>query len=323
MSDADFDTLWREKLEPALAAKEIERRRAVRSFVMALSVGAALAAAGFMLIASLDDDVGALIMLPILVMIMAGAFGYNGLRKLSREIKQTLLDAIAGAYGLRYAEKPSSPARFSEFRGHGLLPHYDRTSFEDHFEGEIHGSDFELYEAHLETRHRTKNGTRWVTRFRGVLIRIDFPRNVEGVTVIVRDKGWFNALEGLTRGMGDKKLKRIGLVDPKFEDIFQVYGDDQVMARYMLTPSFMERLLELETALSGKQVRAAFDQHLGGGELLIAAETGDRFEPGSMFKPLADKARFRTLEEELRLVTEIIDLLVEPATDRMGDTPSA
>jgi hypothetical protein len=323
MSDADFDTLWRDKLEPALAGKEVERRRAVRGFVMALSVGAALTAAAFMVIASLGDDVGGLIMVPIVIMIISGAVGYGGLRKLSREIKQTLLDAIADAYGLRYAEKPYAPARFSEFRGHSLLPHYDRKSFEDHFEGAIHGADFELYEAHLETKHRTKNGTRWVTRFRGVLIRINFPRNVEGVTIIVRDKGWFNAFEGLTRGMGDRKLKRIGLVDPKFEDVFQVYGDDQVMARYMLTPSFMERLLELETALSGKKVRAAFDQHLGGGELLIAAETGNRFEPGSMFKPLADPERFKTLVEELRLVTEIIDLLVEPATDRLGDTPPA
>jgi Protein of unknown function (DUF3137) len=74
----------------------------------------------------------------------------------------------------------------------------------------------------------------------------------------------------------------------------------------------MERLLALETAVKGKKVRAAFDERQGGGELLIAVETGNLFEPGSLFKPLDDETRVRTLLSEIELVTGMLDLMVRP-----------
>jgi len=40
-------------------------------------------------------------------------------------------------------------------------------------------------------------------------------------------------------------MKRVGLVDPVFEKIFEAYGTDQVEARYLLTPTFMQRLVRL------------------------------------------------------------------------------
>ena len=220
---------------------------------------------------------------------------------------------VAEALDLSYMEKPAEPARFQTLRDYDLLPSYNRRHFEDCFSGERQGCDFELYEAHLEQRRRSNKRTYYVTVFRGVIIRITFPRKVEGVTVITRDNGWFNGLAALGRSMGGHDLKRIGLVDPKFERIFEVYGDDQVLARYMLTPSFMERLLKLEEDLRGKRVRAMFDAHSGEGELLIAAETGNLFEIGSMSKPLADQSRVQALVGELTQVLGLIDLLVRPA----------
>ena len=71
--------------------------------------------------------------------------------------------------------------------------------------------------------------------------------------------------------------------------------------------------VRIKRALKGKKVRAAFDEDSGKGELLIAAETGNQFEAGSMFKPLADQSRVRKIVEEIGLVTEIIDMVVRPA----------
>lgn len=219
---------------------------------------------------------------------IGAAVGNIPVSRLARRVKTRLNTAVAGALGLRYAEKPDEPARFETFRHYGLLPSYSRRALEDHFAGARHGCDFELYEAHLEQKRRSKKRTYYVTVFRGVLIRISFPRRVEGVTVITRDQGWFNGLAAPGRSAGGRKLERIGLVDPEFERIFEVYGDDQVLARYMLTPSFMERLLALEEALDGKRVRALFDEHSGQGELLIAAETGNFFEIGVDEPPARD-----------------------------------
>lgn len=308
----EMEAIWREDLSPFLAEREQRRKQAVGNIIVGtgLGVAAGLTAAAILLTFGLFPfAMFALIGLPI----AGGAIGSTKLNALRKEIKQGLLDKLAEASSMRYALKPPEPARFDVFREHGLLPHSDRRSFEDHFIGERHGSVFELYEAKLEQRRRDNKRTYWVKVFQGLLVRIEFPRTVEGVTVITRDKGFFNMFESWGRKtFGSKKLERVGLVDPKFEKIFEVYSTDQVMSRYLLTPTFMERLLALEAAVEGKKVRAAFDERQGGGELLIAVETGNLFEPGSLFKPLDDEARVHTLLEEIDLVTGMLDLMVRP-----------
>ncbi|MFW5660333.1 MAG: DUF3137 domain-containing protein, partial [Oceanicaulis sp.] len=260
----------------------------------------------------------------VLLAALVMGWGWAPLGALRSELKAGLNTRVAESFGLTYAARPPRPAGCRELQAFGLLPGADRTSFEDHFAGETHGADFEVYEAHLEQRRRTRNRTYYVTVFRGVIVRIGFPRTIEGVILVARDMGVFNAFEGWgarTFGRAGRKLDRIGLVDPKFERLFEVYGTDQVMARYILTPSFMERLLKLEALLEGSNVRCVFDETLaegaGRGELLIAAETGDKFEPGSVFKPLAEKERVRTLYEEIALIEQIVTTLVEPA--RLGE----
>jgi hypothetical protein len=311
--DERWEALWRDTLEPWLQGLEGERRKAVARRRIWIAGGLA---AGIALGAVLWSQTGDMPFMLIAIgagVAIGAVVGNRRVSQLAKRVKTRLNTAIAEALDLRYAEKPAEPSRFRTFRDYDLLPSSDRRAFEDHFSGEREGCDFELYEAHLEQKRRSNKRTYYVTVFRGVLIRITFPRKVEGVTVITRDMGWFNGLGALGRSFGSNKLERIGLVDPRFERIFEVYGDDQVLARYMLTPSFMERLLALEEALHGKHVRALFDADSGQGELLIAAETGDFFEIGTMSRPLADQSRVQSLVGELTQVLGLIDLLVEPA----------
>ena len=319
-----FDQLWTDELQPWLAQRELEYRAMVRRGrkfgVIALGVSLAILAIGSLILAA--DRTQMLIGLAVALLIAGAAWitGSSGVGELSKQIKHEVLKHLAGIFDLKYASKPENPARFSRFQQLGILPTATRQNFEDHFSGHRHGTDFELYEAHLEQRHTrvvtTKGGTRtetyYVTVFHGALIRINFPRKVEGITVVTRDQGWFNGLGGGQKIDG-RKLKRVGLVDPKFEDIFEVYGDDQVLARYMLTPSFMEILLALETALKGTGLCAAFDANSGEGELLITAQTGDQFETAGMSNPVPDRETVERILEELRLVTEIVEMVVKPS----------
>ena len=319
----DLDAIWAD-VEPWLAERETRRKTAVKRFAsaVALAVIGGLAVGGAVVLVGLEHP------FPLIAgaLFAFGAVSWGGypLGKLRKEIKLGLNERLAGAFGLRYTAKPVSPARFDAFTSHGLVPRGDRRSFEDNFAGEAHGAEFELYEAHVEERRRSKRRTYYVTIFRGVLIRIRFPRTIEGVTLITRDKGVFNMFEGWAKKtFGSRNLDRIGLVDPSFEELFEVYGTDQVMARYLLTPSFMERLLKLEEALKGKNVRAVFDETLaegaGEGELLIAAETGNQFEPGTLFKPLADRQRVARLHAEFSLVEDVVETVVAPARFEDGE----
>lgn len=305
--------LWTETLEPWLAGLEKDRKRYILLRWRWTAGGTALALVVAGVLAWQNVEAVPIVMALVLGPFLGYMIGSHALHAMSKRIKAELNTKIAGALGLAYSPTPYAPSRFDRLRDFGLLPSSDRRRFEDHFAGERDGCEFELYEAHLEQRRRSKKRTYYVTVFRGVIIRINFPRKVEGITVITRDAGWFNGVQSFARGFGAHKLERIGLVDPAFEKAFEVYGNDQVLARYMLTPSFMERLLALETSLKGKNVRAAFDEDSGEGELLIAAETGNLFEVGSMSKPLTEPGRFNKIVEELGHITGLIDLLVAPA----------
>jgi len=316
MTTSELDSLEAE-LEGWLAEFEARRKDVVRrSVIGSIAAGAvAIAAVAVVGLLGWNGDIGLIAGIALGMVIFAAANA--PVAKLRRELKHGLNERLAAEMGWRYSPTPAGATHFSAFRSHGLVPHHDRRSFEDGFSGRLHGAEFELYEATLKQRRRSKNRTYYVTVFRGVLLRLHFPRTVEGVTLITRDKGWFNGLTRLGKSLGGGGLERIGLVDPTFEKTFEVYGTDQVMARYLLTPTFMERLLDLERLLEGKNVRAVFDEALspedGEGELLIAAETGNKFEAGSVFTPLTGGGRVRALYEELKLIEQIIDTVLAPA----------
>ena len=56
----------------------------------------------------------------------------------------------------------------------------------------------------------------------------------------------------------EEPMNRVILEDPKFRKRFKVYSSDQVEARYLVTPAFMERLYNLKTAFGSKNVKCSF-----------------------------------------------------------------
>jgi hypothetical protein len=230
-----------------------------------------------------------------------GVFAYAPLQTVATDTKRQSLTAIAESVGCGYQLNGFEPQALASFKELGLLPGCDRENFEDCFTGTHHGCPFAFYDGHLEKRVKTKNGERWDTVFRGQLIRVAFPKKFDGTTIIRRDRGMFNFMQ---RWMSS--LQRVGLGDSRLEKAFEVYSDDQVEARYLIHPVFMERLLELETKFSGKDLRGAFVE----GNLLIAIEGGDKFEVGTMFSNLNDIARARTILGDITGIMHVVDAVL-------------
>jgi hypothetical protein len=140
------------------------------------------------------------------------------------------------------------------------------------------------------------------TVFRGLMCGFSFPKRFRGRTVITGDKGAvLHWLEGLVR-----KEERVHLEDPRFEAVFDVYATDQVEARYLLTPGFMERVLGLAERVGAGRVRLAFDaEHL----LLALDVRRDSFDIGSLFRPAGDPARVQMLLDDIAMVFDLVDTL--------------
>lgn len=296
-----FNAYYRDTIFPDLIAKDMVRRQKVKEAYMWGGAVAALTAIGIvgLMIAGLGQfshfvGIGGLI----------GAFviGASRLGGVKSETKQILVGNICKFVGWTFRPDNFAPIPLEPFRLYGLLPKKsDRVSYEDMMEGVAHGAQFRLHEAHLEVENRSDKGPRYRTQFRGVLIQMGFPRKFMGTTIVLRDKGIFNAKQ-------KSGLKRVGLVDPVFEKAFEAYGDDQVEARYLLTPTFMQQLVDLEALFQGKKIRAIFS----GGQLSIVFDAPNQFEAGSMFKPLTDPDRTHKILKEISMIFDIVDGVLGP-----------
>lgn len=307
LDDAGFDRLYAARIKPCYDAHEPERIAAVASFKKRLMIGlpatAALALAPFLLQAEAGWAFA------ILAFGVFGTFIWANAKvaAIRAKVKDASCSAVADSIGVSYTMGGFEPPARARLRELDLLPSSDRAKYEDLFSGAHRGASFDLYEGHLERKHTDSKGrTHWSTVFRGQCVRLSFPRKFLGVTIVRRDAGVFNVFGG---GSG---LKKVRLEDPVFEKAFEVFSNDQVESRYLLHPAFMQRLVDLETTLKGKKLRCAFEQ----GDLLIAIEGGNLFEPGDMFKPLADPTRARKIVDDVASVLRVMDAVLTAQAQR-------
>ena len=298
LTGVPFDALYTGEIEPELTLREADRRQALVTFALVLFAGVLLVVIESLLTYSWTEGRAVLpdprIWLATLV--LAGFLGYLPLAKVAKAAKADVIGALCKPLGLAYEPSHFEAPVFQKFLDLNLLPKPDGHSFEDHFSGARGGRAFDLCEATL-TRGSGRSRS---TVFRGQLFKIAFPRSFLGVTVVLRDSGWLNRFE-CPRG-----LAKVGLEDPKFEQTFEVFGSDQVEARAILTPSFMEQILALEAAYSGSHIRCAFVD----GDLLIAVEGQNRFEIGGIFSNLVDRGRVENIVHDLAAVFALIDSFV-------------
>lgn len=74
----------------------------------------------------------------------------------------------------------------------------------------------------------------------GIFFSVQMNKKFIGQTIVVEDKGLRN------RFIHYKGLDHVRLEDPLFEKAFEVYGDDQIEARYILTTAMIEQMLKLK-----------------------------------------------------------------------------
>jgi hypothetical protein len=145
----------------------------------------------------------------------------------------------------------------------GLPSDYDSARAEDHCSGQVGETRYELMEVAVHKVRKSKDSkgnttTTYVPVFVGLIFKADFNKNFEGYTTIRRDyaesKFGFigRSAQRLMSSASSQKL--VELENPQFEEKYKVESSHPVEARYILTPDFMERILELDARYPGVQL---------------------------------------------------------------------
>ena len=189
-----------------------------------------------------------------------------------------------------------------EYYATELIPKHDSEIAEDHITGTYKDIKVDLFETKLSNDSDENSSTTLNTVFDGIIVELSMNKSFGGKTVVKKESGtvgnWF--IKKST------SLKKVKLEDPIFEKMFEVYSDDQVEARYLLTVTFIERLKELVENFGEKSIQCCFYNNK---LLMMIPIEKDLFETGSIYEAEDFIDDSKSLLKELSLIFNIIDTL--------------
>jgi hypothetical protein len=223
---------------------------------------------------------------------------YSIKKKFENNVKQKIMTPFLNFFGnFIWTNKKSLPP--AEIKNSLLISRFDLLRSDDYFEGTYEGIKIIISENELiQIHHNSKGGTRHITIFDGLFIKIDMNKNFKYHTIIKNEK-LFNA-------PFNKNFEKVELEDPEFNKMFDVYSQDQIEARYLITTSFMERFKNLQEVYNTKKISASFLEN----SILISMDCRkDMFKLNKLEKPLDNGEEFQTLFEEFVAIISLVDLL--------------
>lgn len=224
---------------------------------------------------------------------------------LSEQYRRLYKDKVLPQLAARFGALTYQAVRhldMSKLRDEKIFPEYDRVIAEDELVGIYHGLAVSIVELKLEAG----SGKSCRTVFNGLLAEVELPRRLRGDTAVLPDGG---PLGNFRDWIAQGSRERVRLEDPRFEAAYQVWATDQIMARALLTPAFLERFLSLaELSSIGKPLALARDERL----LLILPSYGKNlFEPPSYRLPTAGRTALAELERDIAAVLAVADAVID------------
>lgn len=297
----DFDGFWLSTLLPFLKRKEDLRKKYVARFwfliLLAFFVLPVFAIGIYIMNKYFSKDINAGVFYMLCVVcVFVSQVPYRIYKK---KIKYDVMPQFVSFFG-GFSYKQGKGLSVAEMEESHIFPAADEYEADDCFEGAWQGVPLKICEQILKKVHHDKNKVKKRTVFQGIAISFDMNKNFKGETIVLKDSGFLNKFKGF------KGFERVGLEDPRFEKMFEVYGTDQVETRFLLSPVFMEQVVKLKDLYKGKSVQLYFSYN----HVLIAIDTKqDMFEPCSFFKTNLNKQKIDLVFDEFVTVFSIIDLL--------------
>ena len=218
-----------------------------------------------------------------------------------RLYKDRVLPRLAAGFGAISYRQAITPD-LARLRAQHIFAEFDDQSCEDELFGTYRGLDISIMELSL---HKGSGDDR-KTVFEGLIAQVTLPRGVTGVTAVIADEG----VAGTVRDWFARSGRdRVRVEDPEFEAAWQVYGTDQIGARALLTPAFMERFKQLAARPGFGKPLALAD----GNRLLLALPRwgASLFRTPEFGKPAANRETLTALHDGIAALLASVDTVID------------
>ena len=245
--------------------------------------------------------------------IVLNCFFYSPFQKYRVQFKEQFIGPLIRSVADEVEYEPTGcSTMMAEYRASELYPQsVDRHKTEDMLHGRIGATDLRLSEIHTEykttsTDSKGNKRTSWHTIFRGLFFSADFHKDFQGSTFVKSDvaEKTFGSFGRMFQQSLFSSLQLVQLEDPDFEREFVVHTSDQVEARYILSTSMMQRMLDLKHQFSAP-VEFSFVRS----QMYIAiSTTKDYFEPERK-QSLLDDEYIKLYLQQIQLCLGVVENL--------------
>jgi hypothetical protein len=177
--------------------------------------------------------------------------------------KQTIITPLINYIDPGFKYDFSSCISESDYKKSGLFLRIpDSFEGDDFVEGTRGKTYFCFSEIYTQYKVSTGKSTSWVKIFKGLFFIADFNKNFSGRTYVWSENApqlnFFN--KHFLSFASD--LEKVLLESSEFEKRFIVYSNDQVEARYILTPTMMERMVRIQDMFGRNTVFSFVDTNV-------------------------------------------------------------
>lgn len=219
-------------------------------------------------------------------------FSWSWIKKgFENTIKEKIMPTVCSCFGkMKWSE--GSYYGSEVFSASYVIQNYTSEEYDDIFKGVYKDVSIEI----IEPQYEIGSGKNRRVVFDGVIVKLDMNKTFTSHTVIKP-----HSIMHLSPAAD---VHYTELEDVEFNKRFDVFTNDEVDARYLITPSFMQRLKNIKTAFQANGVNCAFF-----GNLLIIAlpTTKDLFSICSLVKPIDDNKQYFQMYEEIVSIIKLID----------------
>lgn len=305
LTDFYYETLFPVLQELDKQRKQVRYRIILYGFMYSFVFACAVLVIKNILFQSLDA-----IAFVVVIYIGIGAFLYKMLTKnYTHEFKTKVISPLITELdsNLNYNAQHHVAQRIFE-NSQLFTTSIDRLNGNDFVQGEIDQVKLQFSDIHAEKRHRNSKGKdKWSTIFQGLFIVAEFNKHFKEQTVILPDYAqdtFGNMIGSWLQSNNINRNKLVKMDSPEFEKAFVVYSTDQIEARYILSHTLMDRLLNFKN----KSSHPVYISFIGDSIHMAIEYNKDLFEP-SIFRSLLDYKIAIEYVQTLHLAIGIIDEL--------------
>jgi hypothetical protein len=310
----EFESFFQNQLYSSLQELEQIRKQSLKKGISFLFFTLLLAAAVIFLISNTsEENYSVIIGTAGLLFIGVGIYIFKNFKGsgFRNRFKKEVIEPIVLFVSPELKYYPELKVNQGDFvKSRLFLNKIDRYRGDDFVEGKIDKTAFHFSELHVEykttsTDDKGNKKTTWHTVFKGLFFTADFNKDFKGSTVLLPNY-FGKGLSILKKVFGmNRREKLVKLEDPEFSKHFNCYSDDDVKARYILSPALMQRINQFKTKFPKNPVFISFVDS----QIFIAiSHQKDLFEP-SYFSSILKFETIKSYFEDIKFAVDIVEEL--------------